>query len=459
MSTSNPTTIPISGMHCRSCELLLEGAIREVPEVKSVKVSQKTGCAVINSGSQTLNYQQIEKVIIAAGYQVSVAANKPWFSKSIDNYLDLFYVIFALGVLYLMVNILGLQNIFSTTNSDRPSSLITVLIIGLTAGFSTCMALVGGLVLGASARFAEKHPEADGLTKFKPHLFFNAGRIISYTLLGGLIGLVGSSLQLSGFSLGLMTLAVALVMLTLGLQLTKLFPRLDNFKFILPPGIARKLGIQNQNNKDYSDANSMVLGGLTFFLPCGFTQAMQLYAMSTGNFTQGALIMGLFALGTAPGILGIGGLTSAFKGQFAQKFFKFAGVVVVILAIINFRNGLNLLGWSPGIISLPNTGVSATGNVDLERQDGSQIIRMTQSNAGYTPNRLNVVKGVPVKWIITADAPNSCSASLIASKIGVRQFLNPGENVIEFTPQEVGTIPFSCSMGMYRGTIEVTEKL
>jgi len=451
------TTVPIKGMHCRSCELLIEDELTQIPGVTKAEVSEKKACAIVHY-ENALNAVAVETAVKKAGYDIGFNEKKPWFSKKLDDYIDIFYALFALGALYVVVSILGLTKLF-VTGAGHPTNLVTVLVIGLTAGFSTCMALIGGLILGVSARFSEVHPDSTGLEKFKPHLFFNAGRILSYIFFGGIIGLLGSMFQLSGFSLGLMTLAVALVMLTLGMQLTGLFPKLENFKLTLPTSIGKLMGLKNQQNQEYSHKNAFIMGATTFFLPCGFTQAMQLYAISTGNFLAGAAIMGVFALGTAPGLLGIGGITSLIKGIFAQKFFKFAGVVVIALSVFNANNGLNLLGVSPADLLAASSNVLAATSSDTTapRQGGVQIVKMTQSASGYTPNNFTIVKGIPVKWIINSTDPNSCASSILSSKIGVRQNLHPGENIIEFTPYETGTISFSCMMGMYRGQFKVVE--
>jgi plastocyanin domain-containing protein len=204
----------------------------------------------------------------------------------------------------------------------------------------------------------------------------------------------------------------------------------------------------------------MLVGALTFFMPCGFTQAMQLYAMSTGNFLSGALIMGTFALGTAPGLLGIGGLTSAIKGTFARRFFKFAGIVVVSLAVFNISNGLNLTGLIAKFSSSSaksESKASPTSDPNVVEANGKQIVRMTQNSNGYSPNSFTIKKGMPTKWIVNSTDPNSCAASLYSSQLNVRSYLKYGENIFEFTPTEVGRINFSCSMGMYRGYFEVVE--
>ncbi len=311
--------------------------------------------------------------------------------------------------------------------------------------------------MGASARFAEKHPYASPLQKFKPHLFFNLGRIISFFVLGGIIGLGGSLFQLSPFTLGILTIIVGLVMFFLGLQLVEISPRLKTISFTLPKGIARKLGLGNRN-QEYSHKNAFMSGAATFFLPCGFTQAMQLYAISTGDVFKGALTMSLFALGTAPGLLGIGGLTSFIKGAFTKPFFKFVGVIVILLATFNISNGINLSGLGTGLplLNSRNVALANTANVTLE--NGVQIVKMTQTSSGYEPNNFTIKNGVPVRWIINSLDANSCAASIASSKLGIKQVLQPGENIIEFTPKEIGQIRFTCIMGMYSGSFNVVDE-
>lgn len=450
------TTVPIKGMHCRSCELLIEDELSQVPGVCKVQVSEKKAAAEIYYDTQTPNIDHIGEAVKKAGYEVGFNEKKPWLSKNLADYADIFYAGVALFFLYQIVSILGLSKLLGVSGG-HPTSLVTVLLVGLTAGFSTCMALIGGLVLGTATRYAQKHPNASSSERFTPHIWFNIGRIVSYTILGGVIGGIGSFFQFSGFTLGLLTLAVALVMLTLGAQLTGLFPRLENFKLTLPKGISNLLGIKESKNQEYSHKNSFLLGASTFFLPCGFTQAMQLYAMSSGNPLSGALIMGIFAIGTAPGLLGIGGVTSVLRGVFAQKFFKFAGVVVIALSVFNVNNAFNLIGWNPSLILSNTSGVLAASDTTVPREGNVQVVRMTQDGNGYSPNSFTITKGIPVRWIINSLDVNTCASSIVASKVGVRMNLHPGENVVEFTPQEAGTIPFSCMMGMYRGSFTVID--
>lgn len=450
------TTIPVKGMHCRSCEMLIEDHLSRLPGVKKAHVSYKKKSADIYHDDQRLDMAAIGEAIREAGYDIGLDDKKYLLSSNPEDYKDLGIAVLFLVGIYLILKNFGILNLNFGVSTSNPSSLWVILLIGVTAGFSTCMALVGGLTLGISARHAEMHPEATPLQKFKPHLFFNLGRIATYAFLGGILGSLGSVFQLSSFTLGILTIAVGTVMLIMGLQLIEIFPIVNGIKFTLPKFVSHALGIKKHHEKEYSHKNSAILGGLTFFLPCGFTQAMQLFAMSTGNFFTGALVMGTFALGTAPGLLGIGGLTSVVRGIFAKRFFKFAGVLVIFFSVFNIANGYNLTGWQLGGGASSSAIQGTDPNVTIE--NGVQIVKMTESARGYSPNSFTIKKGVPVKWVIDAQAPNSCASSLVISKLGVNKHLQGGENTIEFTPNEVGPLKFSCSMGMYTGVFNVVDE-
>src|SRR3989344_1551238 len=443
----NKKTYNIRGMHCRSCEILIEDNIRsKVDGVKKVDVNYHKGLVKIYYDSQNLSDLQIRKAVEDVGYGLGVGSKEPFLSKDLMVYIELFFAGGILLFIYFLMKIFGVFNL-SYGFGDSPG-LVIVLLIGLTAGISTCMALVGGIILGISARHAELHPEATPAQKFRPHLFFNAGRLISYVFLGGAIGLAGSALRFSSSVLGTLIVVVGIVMLFLGLKLIEVFPRLDG-GFTLPKGIGRLFGI-NREIKEYSHKDSFLSGAATFFLPCGFTQAMQLYAISTGSFIHGSLIMGLFALGTMPGLLGIGGITSVVKGWFKRYFFKFAGLIVIILGLLNISYGYNLTGIYFGGFSIQNEG-----KISGIFEDGKQVIRITQSVRGYSPDKITVKKGIPVKLLVNATNLYSCSASLVIPKYNIFTGLKEGINEFEFTPESTGPVKFSCSMGMYTGVINV----
>lgn len=457
--------ISVTGMHCRSCEVLLEENISEIAGVRKVFASTKKRQVTVYG--ENLNKSQIINAIEGSGYQMS-REDLPWISFNRKFLKELLAAIGIFLGLYVFGKVLGLEKIL-IPGSSATSSLLAVFTIGVTAGLSTCMAIVGGLVLGISARHSEKHPNATPAQKFRPHLFFNLGRIVSYFVLGGAIGAFGSVFRLSGTLLGVVTIFIGLVMIGLGIQLLELFPKLSN-GFSLPKGFSRLFKFKDRSKKEYSHLNSMILGALTFFLPCGFTQAMQVYAMTTGSFWQGALIMGVFAMGTTPGLLGVGGITSFLgKGKFSGLFFKFVGIVVIFLAIFNISNGYNLAGFnfnfnkevpktednSWRIISAPKPNSVGGGAVTPDLQ----ILKAAYEPATIlTPKEFTVNVGKPVRLEILAKADGEgCMGSvMIPGLANEPQFFQKDETAaFEFTPQRVGKYRITCAMGIQAGIINV----
>ena len=443
-------TIKVRGMHCHSCEVLLEDKISALPGVKKAWASQKNGEIVVSGDNFDLS--AINNVVLASGYELG-DEKLPLFSHDWSVYIKIafsFMIILAMAAIYIYSGLSKYLPAVSTTEYN----LGLIFLVGVVAGLSTCMALVGGLVLSATVRYVEKHPNAGTREKFRPQIFFNLGRITIFALFGGMIGLIGSFFQLSHLALGLMTLFAALVMLFLGLQFVEISPKLSSFSLTLPKSLMKKLHLEKMS-EEYKNVNTFILGGLTFFLPCGFTQAMQILAISTGSLVKGALIMGVFALGTTPGLLTVGGLSTAIHGKLAKSVFVLVGVLVILLGVLNFRNAINLMNLDlPGVDSSDIAGKQNQTTI----QDGFQLVQMTETATGYKPNVFTVKKGIPVRWEIEAADISSCASfMLMPQEFNGVKMLRKGQNTIEFTPSEVGQINFSCSMGMYNGSFTVVE--
>lgn len=438
-------TVPIKGMHCRSCELVVEGNLGKVAGVICVRVSQKRGEAVVEHAGDAPDRSEMEAAVRASGYEVGRSERPPLLARDAATWQNLGLAALAVSGAYLLFSASGLGHIPANAPSAGPA---VALGIGLIAGFSTCTALVGGLVLAFSARHAALHPEATGRQKFLPHLWFNLGRVVGFGLLGGLLGAVGGILKPSPFAIATLTVLVGAVMIALGARLTGISPRLSAGGPVLPSGIARRLGLHRSS--EYSPRAAAVAGTLTFFLPCGFTQAMQVASVGAGSFGGGAVLMSAFAVGTAPALLGIGGLAALMKGRAGKLFTAAAGLAVLAFGVVNISNGLAAAGFQ----AKTKAPADITASALMERE--VQVIRVTQGARGYSPNRLTVRAGVPVRLIVTSETTYSCASSFVMPTLGVSRDLRLGENVIEFTPTAPGVVPFSCSMGMYRGQIEVT---
>lgn len=457
-------TIPIKGMHCRSCEITLTDKLEKLPNVDKADVSLRTTTATLYGDTLPARVI-IERAIESVGYEVGYE-KKSWITKSKVVYKDIFLGVVVVAALGLLVGVTDLTNVVGTGNLNS-NGIAMALVIGLTAGVSTCMALVGGLVLGLSAKHAEKHPAATTAQKFRPHIFFNLSRIATFFVLGGAIGAAGSVFQLQGTTLGVMIIVVGLVMLVLGLQLTNLFPKLSSGGLTLPAGVAQRLGMNERRDKEYSHRNAAILGAISFFLPCGFTQAMQLYAISTGSFMTGALVMGLFAIGTTPGLLGVGALASAVRGPKAERFFRIVGVAVVAMALLNLSNGFNLTGWQ-GPLSSAFSRSSAAQSTNENNADSSQSRGAVPSDfvlkakyavaSGMMPKEFTIQANRSYVLEVEAleDGVGCMSTVLIPGLNSQIQYLQKGKtNLLPFRVGGPGTYRVTCAMGVPHATIKV----
>ncbi|MFA5163442.1 MAG: sulfite exporter TauE/SafE family protein [Patescibacteria group bacterium] len=435
--------LPISGLHCRSCELLLEDGLSRVKNVKGVKVSHKLGQAEISYDQETPDLKTLSQSVEELGYKIGSNKNKNKLNSSL-------LILAAILIIFFLINYFGLLN-FNLDWLQSELSWPLALLVGLVAGISTCMALVGGLVLALATDYAKRHPQAKARQRFQPHLIFNLGRIIGFFILGAVLGWLGAGFKFSHITNGIISLIIGGVILFLGLKLLGFF---SNYDLALPKLISRRLGLKPDGGK-YKNWRTMILGALTFFVPCGFTQAMQVYALGSGDFLSGGLIMAAFALGTAPGLLGVGGLAALIKGKRAEIFYKIAAIVIIVFALLNLNNGYNLLKLNPGK-SIKKTATILDQNV--ETTENLQIIRMTENSRGYSPNRFTIKQDIPVRLIIDAKAPYSCASAFIIPSLNISRQLKAGENIIEFTPKQTGNIPFSCSMGMYTGNFRVVSE-
>lgn len=455
-------TVPIKGMHCASCELLIADELASILGVEQATASLKTHSATVKSRGRVSDYA-IYDAIKAAGYEVGTEdGKKPFFSRNAKVWRDFFSGVAIVGVLVWFFTILGFGNLADTTATGSGTGTIA-LIVGLTAGFSTCMALIGGLVLGVASRHAENHPTDTMLQKFRPHVFFNIGRIVSFAVLGAVIGWIGSAFALKGSLLGFLTVVVGFVMLVLGLQLTELFPRITK-GLTLPSGLSKFFGIKQRERREYSNKNAFLLGAATFFLPCGFTQAMQLLAVSTGNPLQAAIIMGAFAVGTTPGLLSLGGLTSVVKGAFAQRFFRVVGVAVVAMAFVNLSNGYTLMGLDRLVDKLKPEPVSVVQEAGADvsaSTDEVAILNTTYRLRGdISPSTFRAKVGQKTTLLVDVkDNGQGCMSTIMI--IGLNdtpQYLKKGKKLeLTFTATEPGSYTIACAMGVPRGTITVTE--
>ncbi|MFC1622873.1 sulfite exporter TauE/SafE family protein [Patescibacteria group bacterium] len=323
--------------------------------------------------------------------------------------------------------------------------------MGIVASLSTCLALTGGIVMSFGALVNvhknQKHPF---LSRALPHIYFHLGRIGGFMLLGGFLGLIGSKFNYSLTFTGYLTILIALIMLYIGLQILNLVPNITKLGFHLPKFLSNK--IHTIKNNDTHFLMPSLIGALTFFLPCGFTQTMQLAAVSSQNFLTGSLVMGAFAIGTMPVLLSIGISSTYAHKEKMQLIYRFIGVIVIFFSIYSFNSGLVLAG-SPITIKFWKQEQKTTPSKVSEK---IQVVKM-DIDWTFKPAELKIKKGIPVRWEINGINVSGCSNEIVIPKLKIRKKINPGTNIIEFTPEKEGILPFSCWMGMLNGRFIVTD--
>jgi sulfite exporter TauE/SafE/copper chaperone CopZ len=335
-------TFHLSGLHCSSCVFLTESTLKEIPGVIDVKTSLKEQNVRITGefGEETpeMLAKRFTAFLKPHGYTVSLekpSVSIPWaeFSRAVP-----LAILFVAG--FLLLQKAGLINLIHAADV----SYGTAFFIGLVASVSTCMAVVGGIVLSLSASFAK-----EGET-VRPQALFHVGRLVSFFVLGGSIGALGSVFQFGATGILILSLLVAFVLILLGIRLLDVFPWANRFSFALPARFGTAVhGLKEANHW----LTPLLVGIATFFLPCGFTQSMQIYTLTTGSFWKGGFTMLAFALGTFP-ILALLSFSSIGlqKRTHNGVFFKTAGLIVLFFGLFNLVNALVGAGILPPFFSL-----------------------------------------------------------------------------------------------------------
>lgn len=454
-------TLYIDNMTCAHCETTIENALTGVAGIEKVKASYSRGTVNVTYNADEIELEKIEELIEKHNYQIkkeiitkkdSEETKEEQSKKSLDitDIIGMGIIIFTI---YMIAKRFGLTNILNAFPIAKEGMGYGMLfVIGLLTSVH-CVAMCGGICITQCA-LPEENDQAK-LSKFstiKPSLLYNLGRVISYTVVGGLVGALGSVVSFSGVMKGTVQILAGIFMVIMGVNMLGLFPWLKRLNPRMPKIFAKQIYKQRAKNN-----NALFIGLLNGLMPCGPLQAMQLYALSTGSLFKGALSMFLFSVGTFPLMFAFGALSSFLNRKFTGKMMKASAVLVLILGIFMFNSGAVLSGFILPIF--PSSSAVAQASNVATMKDGIQTVTTGLSSGSYTP--IVVQKDVPVKWIIKAEAGsiNGCNNSIVVPKFNIQQDLAVGDTVIEFTPTSSGTFPFSCWMGMIRSKITVVDDL
>ncbi|GBG09414.1 hypothetical protein PAT3040_04059 [Paenibacillus agaridevorans] len=229
-------------------------------------------------------------------------------------------------------------------------TLQTAGLVLLTGLFSAphCIGMCGGIVSSVSLH--------SGLTATRSMLLYNAGRILSYSAMGAMMGAVGSFVDVAGDLAGVRGLASIIGGVFVLLWLWRRFqlPLMGRLSGMLHRGLAgggaSADGETVARPSRTSDSMHVIATGIAFgFLPCGLTYAMGMNAAASGSMLEGALIMMLFGLGTFPALAAAASI-AAFANRRWRRFMRRAGVVTAAaVGVVAILRGLAVNGWIPSI--------------------------------------------------------------------------------------------------------------
>jgi len=450
------TKLSTKGMECRSCEQRIEGALKKLDGVKSVKSDYASETTEVEFDENKINEGDMKKAIEWLGFKAgsiggigpgSLAAKLSGGSSAAvsDNASSKFgNFAIALGAFAILIGaymLFGSKVNLNFTNISPEAGFAALFVLGFLTGFH-CIGMCGGFVLSCA-----KHVKKPGDNM--PYFLYGAGKTISYTIIGALFGLLGSFIAFTTEMRAGVAVIAGAFLVVYGLNMLNIFPALRRLQLRVPSIIP--MGDNGKHGPLYTG----LLNGL--MIACGPLQALYIFAAGTGSPIAGAQALLFFGLGTLAPLLTFGIASNFMSAAFSHNVVRFSGVLVVALGLMMAMNGLNLfgIGFAFGSTTVAGTTSNIT-NLTLDA-DGYQVINMNVTSSGFSPNSFVLKKGVPVRWKINGQQLNGCNNEILVRDYGLDIKLQSGLQTVEFTPNKTGTVRWSCWMGMIPGQFIVTE--
>jgi sulfite exporter TauE/SafE len=388
-------------------------------------------------------------------------------------------ILIALGILLLTIAIVMIvfqsntSSVNITNNAGSASQLVVAFVTGLTTGGLSCLAVQGGLLASSLAhqieqdyvehaaqnkkRRGKKNQTPARSSSALPIFLFLVAKIVTYTLLGALLGLVGSYLTLSPATRAILMILIGVFMLGNALRMFNVHPIFRYFSIEPPKFITRYI---RRTAKGTDTFTPLFLGALTVFIPCGVTQAMMAAALGTGSIVMGAALMLAFTLGTSPVFFIVAYLTTELGARLEKFFMQFVAAVVLILGLVTINGGLNVLGSPLSFQNLTRNLLPAnSGSAPVTQAAQSSLAEgemvLYVQNEGYFPQTISAPAGKAFTLNLVTNKTYSCSRDFVIPGLNFYQLLpDTGTVQVNIPAQEKGNkLFFTCSMGMYTGQI------
>ena len=434
-------------MFCANCENKIEQNVSEIDGVLSVRASYRREEVELRLRDDSL-LEKCCSVIESLDYKVA-----PFSGDSIEevseedrsHLINVASVLIIMLAIYLILNHLGFLSIFNIFPAiENTMSYGAIFVVGLLTSVH-CIAMCGGINLSQSIGLAN----SNRIGILRRNVLYNVGRIISYTIIGALVGALGSILQMNNIVKGVITGLAGVAMIIMALNMLGIFKWLRVVNITIPKSLSRGVG------KVVRGRSSFLIGLVNGLMPCGPLQSMQIYALASGGILKGALSMFCFGTGTSILMLAFGLFAGRLSSKSGRVIMSAAAIVIFMMGIHTIGNGAALSGLSLGVPALVR-GVESEGQVAVEQGD-MQIVRSEVDYGSYEP--IYIRAGIPVRWTIVVPEGrlNGCNGEIIVPEYDIDIKLVEGENEVTFTPVAEGGITYSCWMGMIKSTIYISE--
>jgi sulfite exporter TauE/SafE len=350
----------------------------------------------------------------------------------------------CLGLFFILNFSQFLGGHFEAPKDGQPLSLALLFIAGTLTGFH-CAGMCGALVVGYTVKTA-----AEGGAKYLTHLYYGVGKTLSYTVIGGLYGALGSVISFTPFMRGVAGLAAGIFLLLFGLATLRVFAPLARFQLKTPGFLMRWVGGALRRN-----THPFVIGLLNgLMIICGPLQAMYIMAAGTGSPVEGARMLFVFGLGTLPLMMGFGFMASALSRQFAPRLVRVSGIIVVALGVIMLNRGYAMMTTGTDL----HAGMNHAGHETSTAQGSApSMIHTLLEGLGPVTEQPSLKAGEAVEWMVGGSGMADCGSSISLPALNLEFAVQPGMNTLRFTPTQPGALDWTCQTGNIRGTFLVEK--
>ncbi len=196
---------------------------------------------------------------------------------------------------------------------------------------------------------------------------YNGGRLITYTLLGALAGIVGSAVDLGGDAVGVRNTAAVLagsIMVGFGVVNVLRLSGVRISRMPLPPGLGAIVSRGHRAAMELTPARrALVIGMLTTLLPCGWLYAFAVTAAGTASPFLGAITMAVFWLGTLPVMASLGAGLQSLAGPLRRKVPLATSVLLVAVGLYTIVGRLHVPALSRSVAASMNLNVDNQSSI------------------------------------------------------------------------------------------------